>query len=1308
MATYHFQAKVIGRSSGRSVVAAAAYRAAEALHDAELGRTFNYLGKPGVVHSEIMLPAGAPSRWRDRETLWNEVAARDPASENDARRVPDDPDATGRKRRRDRQLAREIEISLPRELGQAEAIALARDFVREQFVARGMVADLNVHWGVAADGEAQPHAHVLLTLRRIDTTNGRGGLADGGRRRDGEIDARRGARRAPEHAGDPGAAARGGGDGRSDRGDPRHVGPDRDAAAGDDASAREHRAPAGGRSGFGRIARLVAAARLRLGFKRRAAQLDEHAGFGLKERAWNDRRLLRDWRERWAEMANARLLVAGHDARIDHRSYADQGITLEPQNKIGPAGARRDARGEDAERAAEHRAIARRNGERLLNEPRLALEALTRQQSTFTRQDLARLVSRQSDGAEQFAAIMAKVEASSELVRVGKDGRNRVRFSTREMVGIEGEMMQAAVALNRRTTHRIGDKRRLTAVSGQRASLSEEQALAYLHVTRSRDLAVVVGIAGGGKSTMLGAARQAWQGQGYRVRGAALSGIAAEGLEGSAAIESRTIASWEYAWASGKELLTAKDVLVVDEAGMIGSRQLGRLLERARMAGAKVVLVGDAEQLQAIEAGAAFRAIADQVGVIAITEPRRQREAWQRAATKELATARTAAALDRYEAAGMVHRHETREAARAGVIEAWNAARRRSPDASRIILAHERVDVRALNNAARMVRREAGELGVDHLVPTEGGERLLAEGDRIYFLRNERGLGVKNGTLGTLARIEGERLTVRLDGASGAGTGRAVTFGLGDYADIDHGYAATVHKTQGVTVDHAHVLVTPGMDRHLAYVALSRHRQAAQLHWAADQFDTPERLRERLGRERAKDTTLDYDEAHPVAACAEWRGLHPLVPSEIVMRREPVRAAGENDGYRIEDLEVLKDTVSPRQRPRDHVVVPPDASSGEGIEAPVAGEPTPESPPQAEPEGFPGGKSSALDQLMSALAAHAAPRWDPRPHTPIADRSARFEAALAHERRVREVPPMLPAKPYEPVPEEEVRQRAADFLARRDAEEPDALTPLLAKVYRDPAAARGRLDQLREEHGDEAVAAALTQQGPALLGPRRGRRGIFASEAARDERDLADHFATRIPDAVLAPGRQRVEMERFFRNGMEQDRRRDTIAVPGLTAEARAAIETLRKAGVDAGSWSRRDVPVERLAPDEIARAGQVAAAWTTIAADRPVHDELERFREAAEQRLGGRHGLIGEGNPTQALALAGTLGRAQQLVEQHVQIEAARETSRRAEAQRREAEAKAAEAARLQAEQRAAREKEWAARHRPGMSRRPSSGPSM
>ncbi|WP_156445758.1 AAA family ATPase, partial [Sphingomonas sp. CCH9-F2] len=179
--------------------------------------------------------------------------------------------------------------------------------------------------------------------------------------------------------------------------------------------------------------------------------------------------------------------------------------------------------------------------------------------------------------------------------------------------------------------------------------LGEEQRAALEYITGPSDLANVIGYAGTGKSAMLGVARDGWERAGYTVRGAALSGIAAENLEGGSGISSRTIASLEHAWGQGREQLGSRDVLVVDEAGMIGSRQMERVLAHARDAGAKVVMVGDPEQLQAIEAGAAFRSVTERHGAAEITEIRRQREDWQQGATRALATGRTGEAIHAYD-----------------------------------------------------------------------------------------------------------------------------------------------------------------------------------------------------------------------------------------------------------------------------------------------------------------------------------------------------------------------------------------------------------------------------------------------------------------------------------------------------------------------------------------------------------------------------------------------------------------------------------------------------------------------------------
>ncbi len=475
---------------------------------------------------------------------------------------------------------------------------------------------------------------------------------------------------------------------------------------------------------------------------------------------------------------------------------------------------------------------------------------------------------------------MGAVEASPEIVHLGEDGRGHERFSTREMIATEARMADTSVTLADRGQHRVSATMQVTVLHAR--GLGDEQEAAFRHVTANKDLALVVGYAGTGKSTMLGAAREAWETSGYTVRGATLSGIAAENLEAGSGIGSRTIASLEHAWGQGRDELTSRDVLVIDEAGMVGSRQMDRVMSRAAETGAKLVLVGDPEQLQAIEAGAAFRALAERHGAAEITTVRRQREEWQRGATKELATGRTAEALGRYAEAGMVEAHATRAEARAAVVAGWDAARQAAPEQSSVILAYTRADVRELNELARGRMREAGVLGEDRRVSTERGERAFAEGDRIMFLRNERGLGVKNGTLGIVERVGDGGMAVRLDGADR----REVTFDLKDYAYVDHGYAATVHKAQGVTVDRVHVLATPHMDRHAAYVGLTRHREGVSLHYGRDDFRDGKDLAWSLGRERAKDTTLDYATgpghgSDHQAGFAERRGIVPR--SEIIV-----------------------------------------------------------------------------------------------------------------------------------------------------------------------------------------------------------------------------------------------------------------------------------------------------------------------------------------------------------------------------------------------------------------------------------------
>ncbi len=795
MAIYHFSAKVVSRANGSSAVASAAYRSASELHDDRLGRDHDFSNKAGVIHSEVMLPEGAPERLNDRSTLWNEVEAGE--------------------KRKDAQLAREVEFSIPREMNEKQGVALAKDFVQKQFVDRGMVADLNVHWDKAKDGSPKPHAHVMLAMR--------------------------------------------------------DVGPE---------------------------------------------------GFGKKNRDWNSTELLKDWREAWSCHVNERMAELGLEGRIDHRSYEAQGIELEPQHKIGPAASRRPEQGLEAERIEDHTRIARDNGDKIIAKPSIALDAITRQQATFTTRDLATFAFRHSHGKEQFDQVMGAVRASPELVALGKDGRDQERFTSRDMIAVENRLERAGDELAGRARHGVADRHRENAIGaaeGRGLVLSGEQRDAFDHVTGSAGLASVVGYAGSGKSAMLGVAREAWEGQGYTVRGAALSGIAAENLEGGSGIQSRTIASLEHAWGQGREQLGPRDVLVVDEAGMIGSQQMERVLSQARDAGAKVVMVGDPEQLQAIEAGAAFRSVTERHGAAEITEIRRQREDWQRDATRALATGRTGEAINAYAAHGMVHAADTREAARGELVDGWDRARQAEPGKSQIIFTHTNAEVRELNQEARDRVRATGGLGDDVAVKADRGERAFAAGDRLMFLRNERSLGVKNGTLGTIEGVSPDRMSVRLD------SGRSVAFDTKDYAAVDHGYAATFHKSQGVTVDRAHVLATPGMDRHSTYVGMTRHRDSAQLHYGRDDFADQRQLVRTLSRERSKDMAGDYarPEQDQARAFADRREIRFPELARQVVEKVRDKARGMFAGFRPKPA--TEKATSPERVAADRPLAPSQA-----------------------------------------------------------------------------------------------------------------------------------------------------------------------------------------------------------------------------------------------------------------------------------------------------------------------------------------------------------------------------------------------
>lgn len=636
-------------------------------------------------------------------------------------------------------------------------------------------------------------------------------------------------------------------------------------------------------------------------------------GFGKKNRSWNVPSKAKEWREAWAEYANEFLKARGHEPRLDHRSHKERGLDVEPDTYVGPTKGRTFDGIIVAHRQSERDAGKARNLDRAMERPAWVLQQITRTHATFTERDIARFIHRYTALTNQdhrFAGLMAKVMQSPELQKLAEaEGQKPARYTTKAMFDCERRMMNAADRLATRSNAFIWLRDGLS-------GLSDEQAKAARDLLAGPDLSALHGLAGTGKTHLLAAVARQFSAVGFKVRGAALSGIVARNLSEGLGIEAQTIAS--LLRELSERSLAKGDVLIIDEAGMVGSRQLGAILEHAADAGAKVILVGDTRQLQSIEAGGAFRAIIERHGAAEVKTIRRQTNAWQRQASADLAHGRVGEALATYRAQGHLHAEATPEEAMDKLVTQWLADRSRGQ--SQLILAHRRSDAQALNRLARSKLRAQGHLGpnvsIDVTITEEkdgdlfnrSARRYFAVGDRLLFTRNDKVLGVQNGALATILGLSRDgQFRVRMD------DGRELSFGASQYSHLEQGYALTVHKAQGATVDRSYVLAGEMFDAHMAYVAMTRHRERVDLFYNRVDFPTDAKLMRRFSRENLKDTTLDYSKAAPQTSL---RTLAPRLEPTPPPHQETPRGKALWHPPTLDAFEVVLASDLPRVDPR--------------------------------------------------------------------------------------------------------------------------------------------------------------------------------------------------------------------------------------------------------------------------------------------------------------------------------------------------------------------------------------------------------
>jgi len=623
--------------------------------------------------------------------------------------------------------------------------------------------------------------------------------------------------------------------------------------------------------------------------------------------------------------------------------------------------------------------------------------------SSFTHREALTAVAKAFDVTPDGASALTKVLLErDDVVRVladpaapGEHVRTRSgqvipltngdrRYTTTELLAAEQRILTSA-------KERMGDQAAEVdpALVGQllrrHPHLDGEQA-AGLHklLTSGNGYDLVVGQAGTGKSTLLASARIGWEQAGFRVIGTAVAARTAADLEAGTGIPSSSLT---HLLADLREAggLTSRHVIVIDEASMVGSRTLDQLCRHADASGAKVVLVGDNRQLSSIDAGGALRTLSKELGtnVITLTTNRRQAGAdqeWEREALAYLRSGDVVPAVDAYVDHGRVTITGSIDEARQRLVEDWWAVHN---DHTTAILAVRRVDVWALNEMVREHRKASGEVGEDIRL----GEKTFSVGDRIIFEQNQRVRGpvsdagvatvrIRNGTFATVVGVTdsaypGEQRAATREGDVGmagqkgpsgpeAGSRRDLVVQLDDgrravlpqdyvESSTSLGYALTVFRSQGITVDHTFGLGGDSLFQEAGYTQLSRGRLSNNLYVTApenprwevghhgdgtDRRDALDSLVDALDRSREQTMAIDRlpettvpapdDLAttyHEHAVLGAWLNDH--APADVtdqlasaMVRDQRARATGQNQDGAAQDLARLAAV----QRARNHWV----------------------------------------------------------------------------------------------------------------------------------------------------------------------------------------------------------------------------------------------------------------------------------------------------------------------------------------------------------------------------------------------------
>jgi Ti-type conjugative transfer relaxase TraA len=901
------------------------------------------------------------------------------------------------------------------------------------------------------------------------------------------------------------------------------------------------------------------------------------------------------WGALWRDHQNQYFAEQGLSIRVDATSAV-------PQDHIGPL----RMRVPDAEANVRAEQIRRANEEAARN-PEHVLAVLTRNQASFSEYDLDRHLKKHIRDEGERTDVKGKVLGRDDVLALHdrETGERAGRWTTQAVRDQEvlalGDGRHVAGASHRDVGARARER------IGSVQELRPDQLSAFDHATGSGGLKIIEGRAGTGKSFALGAIREAHEAAGYRVVGLAPTNAVAQamkedGFDRAGFARSSTVHAELFRLKNGRVQWDRRTLVVVDEAAMMDAKVTGEVLREARLSGAKVVLAGDDRQLGSIERGGLFTELKKEHGSAEITQVTRQKVDWQREAARDLSDGRFEDALRAFARNKAVVWTSKQDELRDKLVERWAKDSEKNPSASRFVFAYTNKDVDALNKDLRGVRKERGELGEDFVFTTRHGEAAFAVGDRVQFTDTLKGAGIYNGNAGVITSIDRNfgRISVALDAAAGR-EGRKVDWNASEFSGFRHGYAGTIYKGQGKTLDHTYLMHTHHWRAASSYVALTRQRESATIFVATQTARDLRQLARQIGRNEIKSASVAYatrdeltpeqraklDEgraaqnARPVLHVGQVqdgreREEHPM--ASVV---EEARAGTRQADRRTPETQagaIAKDAESQRQGSEHQGATPEPVLAKESKKARDSDRPEP-----------------AYDRVLASKTENRQAVPDARneegsPST-TADRPADVKVLIAA---------------FQDVNADGVRrdsfgrsidEKSIAAAVSRDVDvqrEREARSIYLETAYRDPKAAMQRLDDVIARDGPTSAAQRISADA-GLLGQLRGREGFFAGAKAREERTAAEQAAAAIGPNIVRTAEFENRAEQSYRAEVEKQMKADAVEVRDVSDRAKAALGKIATAKDDR----------ER------------AEAFKAVSADQAVSGEVAIFRKSIESRFG-------------------------------------------------------------------------------------------